>query len=126
MHWRERISAVVLLVAQATAVPLSHERRQAGNVYPQGPSDAVVLDEPTASVYPPPSATGSVYGTEILLGDDGNPVEGSAVVQDYQLVPGQLDDPTDGIELDFSLVDKPQPIRGTSGQSGATDPGPGM
>jgi len=120
------VACALLSVASITiAIPVDNERRQAGNVYPQGPSDAVVLDLPTANPVPPPSATGSVYGTEALLGYDGNPVEGSAVVEDYQLVPGQLEDTIEGLELDFGLVDKPEPIRGTTGESGATDPGPG-
>ena len=103
------------------ANPIALERRQ--NVYPQGASDAVVLDLPTANPIPPPSATGDPYGSGDLLGNDGNPVEGSAVVDYYRLVPGQLEDPTQGLELDFELVEKPQPIRGTTGRSGATDPG---
>ena len=122
-------SAVVLPIFLSstiyiTASPVAREKRQ--NVYPQGPSDAVVLDLPTANPIPPPTATGAPYGTEALLGSDGNSVQGSAVVQNYQLVPGQLETPTDGLELDFNIVEKPQPIRGTSGLSGATDPGPGM
>ena len=112
------------LSSHVIANPIALDRRQ--NVYPQGPSDAVVLDLPTANPVPPPSATGSVYGTEALLGYDGNPVQGSAIVDDYQLVPGQLENPTEGLELDFELVEKPEPIRGTTGRSGATDPGPGM
>ena len=119
------IFAIILFTFHATAVPLNPERRQAGNVYPQGPSDAVVLDLPSATAVPPPTASGSIYGTEALLGNDGNPVKGSAVVENFNLVPGQLEDPTEGLELDFNLVDKPQPIRGTDGRSGGTDPGPG-
>ena len=119
------ICALLTLAFPVSAVPVAPEKRQAGNVYPQGPSDAVVLDLPNALPTPPPDATGSLYGTEALLGADRNPVEGSAIVENYQLVPGQLEDPVEGLELDFNLVDKPQPIRGTSGESGATDPGPG-
>ena len=84
-----------------------------------------MLDLPSATAVPVSGASGDLYGSSNLLGYDGNPVHGSAVVQDYKLVPGQLEDPDEGLELDFSLVDKPQPIRGTEGMSGATDPGPG-
>ena len=79
-----------------------NEKRAPQNVYPQGPSDAVVLDLPSATAVPPPTASGSLYGPEALLGYDGNPVSGSAVVEDYQLVPGQLEDPKEGLEVFFS------------------------
>ena len=114
-----------LLASHVIAVPVNNGKRQAGNVYPQGPSDAIVLDLPNAAPTPPPTASGSIYGSEALLGYDGNPVEGSAIVESYELVPGQLKDNIEGLELDFELVEKPQPIRGTTGMSGATDPGPG-
>lgn len=80
------ILSISLLLAHFTcALPLADERlalnekRAPQNVYPQGPSDAVVLDLPSATAVPPPSASGSPYGTEALLGYDGNPVSGSAV-----------------------------------------------
>ena len=123
MHSHLIAPALLSLCVYVIANPIAPERRQ--NVYPQGASDAVVLDLPTANPIPPPSATGDPYGSEALLGNDGNPVEGSAIVDHYQLVPGQLEDPTEGLELDFELVERPQPIRGTTGRSGATDPGPG-
>ena len=126
MHLLMNLGAVFQLIIYTAAVPLAPGRRQAGNVYPQGASDAVVLDLPTAVAIPPPTATGNIYGTEALLGNDGNPVEGSAIVENYELVPGQLKDPVEGLELDFNLVDKPQPLRGSTGRSGATDPGPGI
>jgi hypothetical protein len=108
------------------AIPIRNTPRDTqGNVFPQGPSVAVVLDLPTASLLPPPGSTGSFYGTEKLLGPDGNPVKGSSVVENYKLVPGQSEDPDLGLALDFSTLDAPQPIRGTT--SGGTDPGtPGM
>lgn len=131
MHSLFHIFSISLSLAPFTcARPLAddrvalNEKRAPQNVYPQGPSDAVVLDLPTASPVPPPTASGSLYGPENLLGYDGNPVSGSAVVEDYQLAPGQLEDPKDGLELDFNLIEKPQPIRGTNGRSGGTDPGP--
>ncbi|KAL2009489.1 hypothetical protein VTN00DRAFT_5296 [Thermoascus crustaceus] len=39
----------------------------------------------------------------------------------FKLVPGQKDDPRDGVYLDFEHAENPQPIRG---DKGATDPGP--
>ena len=119
------INTSLYLAFQINAVPLSNEKRQPQNVYLQGASDAVVLDLPTALPTPPPDASGSLYGTEALLGYDGYPVEGSAIVEDVKLVPGQLADPIEGLELDLELIKKPQPVRGTDGLSGATDPGPG-
>lgn len=107
------------------AIPITPGKRNPQEVYPQGASDAVVLDLPTAVATPAPDATGNLYGTPALLGYNGKSGPESAVVKDYKLVPGQLEDPVNGLELNFNLVNKPQPIRGTSGQSGATDPGPG-
>ncbi|KAL8786594.1 MAG: hypothetical protein Q9195_008151 [Heterodermia aff. obscurata] len=118
------------LATLSLAVPIAseklerNEKRFPQNVYPQGASDAVVLDIPTATAVSPPSASGGLYGDEDLLGYDGNPVSGSAIVEDYELVPGQSADATEGLELDFTEVERPQPIRGTSGRSGSTDPGP--
>ena len=79
--------------------PTVNEKRSPQNVYPQGASDAVVLDLPTATAVPPPTASGGLYGNEGLLGPDGNPVKGSAIVEDYQLVPGQLENPDEGLEV---------------------------
>lgn len=124
MHTTTKFYALLSLALHTSASPIAHDKRQ-GNVYPQGASDAVVLDIPAATAVPPPTATGDPYGSSELLGYDGNPVQGSAVVQDYRLVPGQLEDPDKGLELDFNVVDKPQPIRGTEDMSGGTDPGPG-
>jgi hypothetical protein len=113
------------LVSLSRAIPVDLEpRNPQADIFPQGPSIAVVLDLPTASPLPPPGSTGSFYGGEDLLGPNGNPVKGSSIVKDYQLVPGQQDDPDLGIALDFSQIDAPQPIRGNTGMSGGTDPGP--
>lgn len=71
----------------------------------------------------PPGASGSLTGTEALLGPDGNPVDtsDSAIVSNYELVPGQTEDSDFGLYLDFTATQNPQPIRGTHG---GTDPGP--
>lgn len=96
------------LISSSLAVPIHdggvkvQQKRSPQNVYPQGPSDAVVLDIPSATAVPPPTASGGLYGDEALLGYDGNPVSGSAVVEDYQLVPGQLADPIEGLEVCIS------------------------
>lgn len=108
------------------SAPVESVPREPRNIFPQGPSVAVVLDLPTASPLPPPGSTGSFYGNEDLLDYDGNPVQGSLIVEDVKLVPGQLADPNDGLILDFNLIDKPQPIRDTTRESGGTDPGPGI
>ena len=119
------IALSTLFPSTSWSIPLGLKAREPQNIYPQGPSVAVVLDLPTASPLAPPGSTGSLYGSEALLGFDGNPVQGSAIVEDVQLVPGQLEDPSLGLALDFNLVAEPQPIRGTTGESGGTDPGPG-
>ena len=93
------------LALASWAVPIANdklamnEKRSPQNVYPQGASDAVVLDIPTATAVPPSSASGGLYGDEGLLGYDGNPVTGSAIVEDYELVPGQSADAIEGIEV---------------------------
>ena len=71
----------------------------------------------------PPGATGSIYGSANFLGNDGNPLDpsDSAVVTNYELVPGQEADANIGLYLDFNDTPNPQPLRGLNG---ATDPGP--
>ena len=73
----------------------------------------------------PAGATGSPYGPETLLGNDGSTQDttDSAIVSDYKLVPGQEADADVGLYLDFSKTPNPQPIRGTNGY---TDAGPRM
>ena len=93
------LAVASLAVPIASDQPQRNEKRSPQNVYPQGASDAVVLDIPSATAVPPPSASGELYGDESLLGYDGNPVTGSAVVEDYELVPGQSVDAVDGIEV---------------------------
>lgn len=69
--------------------------------------------------------SGSLYGNEELLGGNAapSPVQGgdSAIVSNYELVSGQEADTKLGLYLDFNSVEKPQPFRGSGGQ---TDPGP--
>ena len=103
------VSLPLYLANLSLAIPINNERfddnekRSPQNVYPQGPSDAVVLDLPSATAVPPPTASGGLYGTDALQGYDGNPVSGSAIVEDYKLVPGQLEDPVEGLEVCSSL-----------------------
>ena len=71
----------------------------------------------------PPGAAGSLYGSASLAGHDGNPVDraNSAVVTNYDLVPGQKEEADLGLYLDLNKVQNPQPVRGSNG---GTDPGP--
>ena len=71
----------------------------------------------------PPGASGSLTGTEALLGPDGNPINtaDTTIVTNYELVPGQTEESDFGLYLDFTSASNPQPIRGTFG---GTDPGP--
>lgn len=82
---------------------------------------------PTATPYGPPGSSGSLRGGQDLIGfSPANPVETdeSTVVppSDFELAPGQSEDPDLGLYLDFSNVDNPQPIRG--GSTAPTDAGP--
>ena len=90
---------------------------------PTGIGAALPLSIPTGQAIGPPGASGSVYGTEEFLGADGNPVDlaDSAVVTDYDLVPGQTADADLGFYLNLEEAKNPQPIRGTTG---GPDPGP--
>ena len=92
---------------------------QAGNGKPINNDD--VLGIPIG----PSGSSGSIYGSETLLGNGDNPVnkENSAIVKNYPTVPGQEADADIGLFLDFAAVDDAQPIRGSNG---ATDPGPRM
>lgn len=86
----------------------------------QGPVGGVPTSVPTVT-----SPTGSLYGSEALLGGNAapSPISGgdSAIVSDFPLVNGQEADDKLGLYLDFNSVEDPQPLRGTVGQ---TDPGP--
>nr|POE56417.1 oxalate decarboxylase oxdc [Quercus suber] len=82
---------------------------------------------PTETPYGPPGSSGSLRGSEALIGyNPANPVEtdDSTVVppSDFELAPGQSEDPDLGLYLDFSDIENPQPIRG--GSTAPTDPGP--
>ena len=86
---------------------------------------ALPLSIPTGQAIGPPGASGSPYGTEEFIGADGNPVDpaDSAIVTNYDLVPGQTADADLGFYLNLEEAKNPQPIRGTDG---GTDPGPRM
>lgn len=78
---------------------------------------------PTGQAIGPPGSSGSAYGSEEFLGPDGNPVDAadSAIVTDYDLVPGQTANADLGLYLNLEEAKNPQPIRGSTG---GTDPGP--
>lgn len=79
------------------------------------------VDPPTPTVT---AATGSLYGSEDLLGGRAKEPDTSAEsaeVADPQFVAGQDADHKLGLYLDFNSVEAPQPVRGGYG---ATDPGP--
>lgn len=88
----------------------------------EGPIAGVTAPIPAVT-----AASGSLYGSESLIGEvaQPSPVSGgdSAIVSDYALVNGQEADSKLGLYLDFNSVDRPQPIRGDGGQ---TDPGSSM
>lgn len=81
------------------------------------------IDPPTPTVT---AASGSLYGTEDLLGGratepDTSAESESAVVPEPEYVNGQDTDDKLGLYLDFNSVEAPQPVRGGYG---GTDPGP--
>lgn len=103
------------LVQNSLAVPL-----------PQGGFGSGInnADVPGISVGPT-GATGSPYGSETLLGNGGSTqnIADSAIVSNYELVPGQQANANEGLYLDFTKTPSPQPIRGSNGY---TDAGPRM
>ena len=84
---------------------------------------ALPLSIPTGQAIGPPGSSGSAYGSEAFLGPNGNPVDpkDSAMVTNYDLVPGQTADADLGLYLDLQEAKNPQPIRGSRG---GTDSGP--
>lgn len=80
-----------------------------------------------ATPYGPAGASGSLRGSESLGGYQANdPVDfnlpATVPQSEYQLAPGQSEDPDLGLYLDLSTVENPQPIRG--GTNAPTDSGP--
>jgi len=116
--------ATVALVAQCLAAPaparLQARQSDGGEV---GGSVAAV---PVQTPYGPSGASGSLRGNADLLGyNPANPVatQDSTVIppDEFQLAPGQTEDPDLGLYLDLSTVENPQPIRGYSSKM-PTDP----
>lgn len=74
----------------------------------------------------PPVASGSLRGSESLLGytsSDPISTESTAIPpDDFDVAPGQSEDADLGLYIDLSNVRNPQPIRG--GTKGPTEPGP--
>lgn len=94
----------------------------ADNVWPQATGGPIVLDLPDGQgADPAPSVTGSPVATTNLAGNIGLPVSGDARVPSPSLIPAQSANAKDGLIFDFEPVPTPQPIRGTTGQSGGTD-----
>lgn len=115
-------AAALLSYTWAAPAPARIEPRQASS------SSAVsgVVDAPTATPYPPKGSTGTLRGSEDLLGySPSNPLSDKDTqipADEYQLAPGQSENADLGLYLDLSHVENPQPIRGY--KDGPTDPGP--
>lgn len=87
---------------------------------------ALVSSAPLAdSQIEPRADPPGLRGSQSLLGNTGQTVDtsDSALVEDYDLAPGQEADPDLGFYFDFTKLENPQPIRGSKG---GTDPGPSM
>lgn len=96
------------------------------NAWQQETGGPIVLDNPSGVAASGPSATGHPYGSTSLQGYDGNSIDTAddTRVPNPSLVPAQKYPADDGLYLDLTNVDSPQPIRGSKG---GTDPGsPGM
>ena len=113
------------LIASAAALPAGSgtsgsDTSSSGTT---GDGNALPVDIPEGQSPGPPDYSGSVYGSPSFAGPDGNPVDtaDTAIVSNYQFVPGQTEDADLGLYLDLNEVQNPQPIRGSDG---GTDPGP--
>lgn len=110
----------------STLITISLVRLGSTSPLPQGGYSSGINNEnvPGLSVGPA-GAAGSLYDSDALLGNDGSTPDtaDSAIVSDYELVPGQKADAKIGLYLDFSKTANPQPIRGSNGY---TDAGPRM
>lgn len=65
---------------------------------------------PTGQAVGPPGSSGDVFGSEELIGLDGNAVNpaDSATATDYDLIPGQIADADLGLYLDLEEAENPQ------------------
>lgn len=108
------------LITSAAALPAGSGTTGSGTT---GAGNALPVDIPEGQSPGPPGYSGSVYGSPSFAGPDGNPVDtaDSAIVSNYQLVPGQQANADLGVYLDLNQVQNPQPIRRSNG---GTDPGP--
>ena len=82
---------------------------------------------PLADAVGPPGASGALRGGKALAGfSSSNVVNTEPSTQippsEFELAPGQSEKEDLGLYLDFSTVESPQPIRGST--TGPTDPGP--
>ncbi|KAH9841163.1 Bicupin, oxalate decarboxylase/oxidase [Teratosphaeria destructans] len=119
MHHSVLAASVLLLGATAAPTRVAKEPRQ-----------ATVEPDTSATPYGPSGSSGSLRGSQDLLGyspsnDADLPVDQSIDVppEDFQLAPGQTADEDLGLFLDLSTVENPQPIRGGDGKV-PTDSGP--
>lgn len=75
----------------------------------------------------PPGASGSLRGSAALLGFDSLnniPTTPSTVIppDEFEVAPGQSENPNLGLYVDLSTVKNPQPLQGSL--TAPTDPGP--
>lgn len=109
-----RLLTAATLVSQVFSGPVPYKvDKRAANV-------------PTQTPVGPPGSSGRLRGSKDLAGySPSNPVDTPDTVvppSDFDLAPGQSQDPDLGLYLDLSDVENPQPIRG--GKTAPTDPGP--
>lgn len=116
---------VFLLLPGVLCAPAAapRERRQAES----GVGTPNVGLQPTATPLGPPGSSGSLRGGSNLVGydpDSAVATDGPVEIpqSDFELAPGQSDDPDLGLYLDFDDPENFQPIRG--GTNRPTDAGP--
>jgi hypothetical protein len=116
---RYSYTAALLLSGSAYALPAPQVSQDSGAHSPADPAD--VLNFPL-----PSDAVGSLRGSKGLLGyDSKNPVTTETTVippSDFEVAPGQSEDPDLGLYIDLTKVKNPQPLQGDP--KAPTDPGP--
>lgn len=117
------------LTAHSAPAPLPNPVAQ-GQVHDYATYKSDFAAFPTASptTIPFTGSSGSLRGSDALNGyNPSNPIKDESTVippSDFELAPGQSEEASLGLFLDFDGVENFQPIRGST--SNPTDPGPRM
>lgn len=115
--WHRTLTAAALLAPAAFAAPAGVKRADVSVNAPVAP---------TATPYGPQGASGSLRGAKSLAGSDPSYPTSNQITEtpedEIKFGENQKADPSEGLYIDLSDVQDPQPIAGKG--NGPTDPGP--